>query len=309
MQAGTSTATSSDGVEAEPPACSCHRRGADHAVLADLLAIRPAESGSGCQWQRGHLEADDHDSLAEAACLIADYAMRWRCRGASANYLLWRDAVNSGVHLVGNDRKKVTPFFQTVFGIPGKSKPIAHLCGWVAEFVWYQVLQDRRADRGRLLKHLEGPDFHATSPGGDGLAVWEDAAQPSSYRFCLWEIKNHVGKASISGTISGAYKQLDERATEYLAKMTGISVAADTDPELVDLFSDLVTLWVDDSEKAGAGIAVSTHRHLMPDSCFTTMQEHFPGKTAAGQLEGLVAAIADFEAFSTDIQARIWNAL
>ena len=209
----------------ESAACTCQRRGDIHTPLKDLLSVTTGKGAKLCHWQIGRLEPSREESLQDAACQIADAAMRWRCRGAVGNYRLWRDAVNGGSRLYGADLRKVLPFVTTAFGTAATPKPEAHLCGWVAEFVWYQLAQEINIRSGRRLRRLEGPSFHATEPGGDGLTVWE-LETDATLTFCLWEIKNHVGESALSATVGRAYQQLEERATEYLAKLTEIAAAA-----------------------------------------------------------------------------------
>jgi hypothetical protein len=215
--------------------------------------------------------------------------------------------VTAGVVLDGNDREKVVPFVQTLFGLPGRAGPEEHARGWLAEYVWYQLSAELDDAPERLLR-LEGPSFHATEPGGDGLAVWARGAD-GLLAFCLWEIKSHIGAAAISSTVGRAYRQLGTRATEYLAKLTSIEAVARVDPALDELYAGLVDLWVDRSDRAGAGVAVATHAHLAPARCFSTMERHFPGRTSPGQLQGLIAAIGDFANFTRDVRERVWMPL
>ena len=294
-----------DILASEPVACSCQLKGSTHEPLSQMLSVE-AIPGGRVEWRKGLLSTADADKVATVACAVADMAMRWRCRGAPRSYILWRDAINSGAHLPPSDQRVVTPFFQTVFGIPAREKPIAHMCGWIAELLWYRITLDLDLPQ-RLVRHIEGPDFHATSPGGDGLVVWQNP--DGGLVFHLWEIKNYVGQGSISSTVRDAYEQLTERATEYLAKMTAIATAAGIDDDLVDILGNLVALWADDDERCGAGVSVTTHADALPSKCFTTMHKHFPGKQIPGQLEGLVTAVANFEHFAVDVRSRVWRAL
>jgi hypothetical protein len=178
----------------------------------------------------------------------------------------------------------------------------------VAEFIWFRIAAEMCIRDDRVLQGLEGPSFHATEPGGDGLAIWQ-RTNDGALTFCLWEIKNHVGISPLNNTVSRAYHQLDTRATEYLAKLTGVQAVARDDPGVDELYARLVDLWVDNSDRSGAGVAVATHAHFAPTRCFSTMQNHFPGRTGPGQLEGFVVAIADFGVFTRDVRERVWTAL
>lgn len=290
-----------------PIACTCDLAGSQHPTLSALLAVRLAGGSRSCRWHLGKLDSDRDAELGQAACSVADGTMRWRCRGARQTYEAWRTAVTSGVALEGKDREKVVPFVQTLFGLPGRARPDEHARGWLAEYVWYQLSAELDDVPERLIR-LEGPSFHATEPGGDGLAVWARVAD-GLLAFCIWEIKSHIGAAGISSTVGRAYRQIGTRATEYLAKLTGIEAVARADPALDELYAGLVDLWVDCSDRAGAGVAVVTHAHLAPARCFSTMYHHFPGRTSPGQLQGLVAAIGDFATFTRDVRERVWTPL
>jgi hypothetical protein len=289
-------------------ACTCHRQGSLHARLVDLLGVQSGGGKQRCRWELAKVDPAAQLVLDEVACVLADGAMQWRCRGAQANYELWRDAVLAGRSLSGDDYKKVVPFVRTVFGQPGSPPPPDHLCGWVAEFLWFRLAKESDSRPGGSLKRLVGPDFHATAPGGDGLAVWERDAD-RSLTFCLWEIKNHVGGSALTATIRRAYHQLHERAPEYLAKLTSVAAAANDVPEMRQLYGDLVNLWVDGSDRSGAGVAVGTHSALVPGRSFTTMDTYFPSLQGDMQLQGLIAAVARFDDLALDVRRRVWIAL
>jgi hypothetical protein len=276
--------------------------------LAVLLQVNDGRGSRYCHWQLAKLDTTRPDDLNVAACLVADSAMRWRCRGAGQSYQLWRDAVNGHRQLANTDRERVAPFVFTLFGDRNKPKPEEHARGWVAQFLWFRLSAELDRHPDRSLRRLEGPGFHITEPGGDGLAIWERTAD-GLLVFNLWEIKNHVGVSPISGTIGRAYRQLDGSATKYLAKLTSVEAVAREDPTMNALYAQLVDLWVDYSDRAGAGVAIATHGHRAPSRCFTTMHDHFPGRTGPHQLEGLVAAVGDFSAFTLDVRERIWTPL
>lgn len=294
----------------DPPvgACTCKRAATPHRSLKELLSVRSGGGAQSCQWELATLDASDADAADEVACIVADGAMQWRCRGAAKSYELWRDAVVTGQALTALDSKRVTPFIRTVFGLPAKPAQLEHLCGWIAEYLWFRLAQETTSRPSGTVRRIEGPNFHATAPGGDGFVVWERASD-GSLTFCLWEIKNYVGSSGVTGTIGRAYGQLQEKATEYLAKLTTVSAAAEDGTVMGQLYADLVNLWVDGSDRSGAGVAVGTHHANAPGRCFTTIGTHFPALTGPTQMQGLIAAIARFDDLALDIQRRVWTAL
>lgn len=126
----------------ETVACRCHRSGGPHRPLAALLSVSPLPRVEPCRARVGVLKLAQVEGLAEAACVVADTDMRWRCNGAPASYRHWRDAVNAGKILTGRCREMVEPFITTVFGSPVKPKPDGHVRGWVADFVSFQSLSN-----------------------------------------------------------------------------------------------------------------------------------------------------------------------
>jgi len=174
--------------------------------------------------------------------------------------------------------------------------------------VWFQITLELPDRPGRTLRRVEGPSFHATEPGGDGLAVWERLAD-EAMTFCLWEIKSYTGAKAVAATLRRAYGQLSERSMEYLAKLTGIEAAAREDPRIDDLYANLLELWTAESDRRAAGVAVATGSSFASASGFATMAKHLPGFTQDWQLEGLIAAIGDFKQFTFDVRERVWNVL
>lgn len=201
----------------------------------------------------------------------------------------------------------MTPFVKPVFGLPEAPPEPAHLCGWIAEFIWFRLAASLPSHSGRQVRHIEGPGFHATEPGGDGLVVWRDAHH-KALCFSLWEIKHYAGTRAVSPTIKDAYAQLDVRALEYLAKFTTIEAIAN-DPDLAPLSAEMVDLWGDADERCGVGVAVATSEANVPLKCFTTMGKYFPQFDRKGQLEGLIAGVGAFVPFCDNVRDRVWIAL
>ena len=85
--------------------------------------------------------------------------------------------------------------------------------------------------------------------------------------FRLWEIKKCTGKLPISSTISKAYRQLDSKASEYLARYTTIGQEI-RDAELAGFYSKLIELWVEAKTEAAAGISVAISLDRTPKRCF-----------------------------------------
>jgi len=235
--------------------------------------------------------------------IVAASAVEWQCRGAVQHYEAWCDAVAQSTQLAPDARRKLVPFIKPAFGLPDEPPLADHLQGYVAECVWY-ILAKENVPVGLTMRSIEGPSFLVTTPGGDGLVVYQ--RDDEVLIFQLWEIKKHDSTGGVSRTVSRALRQLDERAEEYLAQLT--TLANTYEPDVGQLYAALSDLWLDRDERAGAGVAVSTSDRYLPKNCFGRMHTRFPELSVA-QLAGLVVALGAFPAFANDVKDRIWSVL
>jgi hypothetical protein len=271
--------------------------------LSDVLVLERRGAANRCQWLRGKLSAPSNENRQTAVEIVADTAVKWQCRGAVQHYDAWRSAVAQGARLGADARRRLVPFIRPVFGLPGAPPSVEHLQGHVGECVWF-ILARENVPAGLRLKAIEGPSFLVTTPGGDGLVVYQRGDDVLIFR--LWEIKKHHSTGGVSRTVSRALRQLDEKAEEYLAQLT--TVAGSYEPDLAQLFAALSDLWLDRDERSGAGVAVSTSDQYLPRSCFGRMHTRFP-ELSIGLLGGMVVALGDFPAFAASVRDRVWNAL
>lgn len=273
------------------------------ARLSDVLVLDRKGAANRCQWLRGRLADPPAVNQRTAITIVADAAVRWQCRGAVQHYEAWRQAVADDTQLSVDQRQKLAPFIKPAFGLPARELPADHLQGHVAEYVWY-ILAQENLPAGLTLRTLEGPSFSVTTPGGDGLAVYQ--RRDAVLVFRLWEIKKHDSAMHLSRTVARAYKQLDKNAEVYLAELTTL---ADTyESEIAQLYAGLSDLWIDRDERAGAGVAVSTSDGHLPVRCFGTMHNSFPDLSNE-QLQGLVVALGDFPVFARAVRDQVWSAL
>lgn len=293
----------------QPGACTCYLAGDSHPALESMLAFMPGSGGGACSWTLAQLKPTQVEELDSAACLIADFAVEWRCKGTTHTYEIWRDATNSGVKLIGVDREVVTPYLDQVFGLPEKPRLDIHRRGWLAELIWYLLAEHIGSPSGRVLRRIEGPDWHPTKPGGDGLVIWETS--PGNLEFRLWESKQYTGAGTVSGSISDATKQIRNNALQYLAQATAIGAANGpvSEADVRQLYGELVSLWIAKSPKAGIGISVTTSHANAPRRAFSRVQTTFPDLSLPGQLEGLISTVGNFQDFADDVRNRVWNAL
>lgn len=273
-------------------------------ALVSVVQMAQPEPGK-CLWHLGTAVGLDLTQRAALAWLIAQAVMERRC-GASAALETWRTAALRGTKLTGTHRDVVAAFVVGVFGVPERpTSEDDHLIGHIAEWLWYLNALET-ISWTRSIELLEPPKFNVTEPGADGFVVFSDTATgQTSYR--LWEIKKHTGNSHVSSTIGTAYTQLTTNAMRYLAQQ--VSVHSDQPGAVGDLCKQLVDLWVECSDRAGAGVGVASGTTSPPTRCFTTMGNHFPGFIAAGQLEGLLLVIEDFEGLAREVRSYLWTVL
>jgi hypothetical protein len=179
-----------------------------------------------------------------------------------------------------------------------------HLEGFIAEHLWYAVTRGSEDDEP--LRHVWGPSFDVTDPGGDGLAIHVDSAQELFFR--LWETKKYTGPGDITATGLRAIRQLDREATRYLARFKGLGEEMG-EADLADFHSVLVDLWLAKDDQAAIGISLASSSSAVNRSCFARMTRRFPHMDAPHQLRGQANGTDDFPAFVDDVVDEIWNGL
>lgn len=249
---------------------------------------------------------DTSSNVDDLARLLAELIMEHRCRGCLQYYKIWKQRLGGGAGLSGPATEALRAFIKPVFGLPENpdSVPRSHMEGYVAEYLWYFLSLDGLA--GGNIARIEPPGFTATDPGGDGLIVHHNTSANLVFR--LWEIKKCTGSSGVSLTVRNAYRQLDAKATEYLARYTAIGQEI-ADATLSAFYGQLVDLWIDAKPEAAAGVSVATSLVLCPNRCFTTFGKKFPRFTNPVRLRGMLTAIGDFSEFVNKVREYIWTGL
>lgn len=277
--------------------------------LTSLLAISENTVQSGVEYVIGGQQLSVGEREA-AAQLLADDAMRIRC-GDSPVLARWRTRRDGGLPLTGVSAKTVRAYTGIGFGQPEDEATANedHLQGLVAELLWNRLIQERLVCRDkRRLVHAHPLKPDPLEPGGDGLIVYE--THDGTLVFRLWEIKKHDGASRVSATIRRASGQLSSRGQEYLAKLAGPETVEQAGP-LGELYAGMVELWLDGSERAGAGVSVGTSAQHAPGGpqAFRSIVTAFPGFATAGQREGIIVAVPDFPGFARRVREIVWSGL
>lgn len=233
------------------------------------------------------------DRIVEGACHKRDL------------YETWRE-VRDGLTTWGASDREV---FQKgvigpLFGVPSRPTPDDHLQGAIAEFLWFFITKAGTYE-GRLL-HLTRPKSRVTTQGGDGMEI--RVLQRGSVRFRLWEIKKAVGTSTVSGACSTAYRQLDERALEYLAEYARV-MEESRHPDVAALAPDMPTLWVDADDRASPGVAVTSTTMHQQGSYFNSFKSHFEQFKSPSRIRGAVILVPEYPKFCSEVRAEVWKGL
>lgn len=241
------------------------------------------------------------DDLAEC---LADKIMAFHLRGCPQHYNAWKQRLAGGSDLSSTTYDVISSaYVKPVFGLPGEPIAADHLEGAVSQYLWYFLIRESSSEG---IIRVEHPGFSALDHGGDGMVIHRLSAGYLMFR--LWEIKKNTGSSSVSSTINTAYEQLNSRAMEYLARYTAIGQEL-SDSELANFYSRLVDFWVEATQEAAAGVAVSLSADDVPTTCFTTFGNQFPSFVTPRRLKGMLSAIDDFTAFSEKVQRVVWRGL
>lgn len=251
-----------------------------------------------------------HDPSAVAVDILArelaDMIVKHRCRGCLHHYNAWKKRKEGGPPLSEASRKALEAFLKPL-GLPTDldNVPLDHLEGYIGEMLWFFLEQECPNEE---IVRIEPPGFKATDPGGDALVIHRAAGGYLMFR--LWEMKKCTGASAVSSTVNIAYKQLDDKALEYLARYSSIGQELqELDPELAEFYGKLMDLWTDAEPQAAAGVCIATSLQLVPKRCFTTFDRRFPRFTDPVRLKGMLAALDDFSGFSLGVREEIWKGL
>lgn len=284
------------------PQQACHVAAqSNYAVTSFATTVEKDSNSAGeCSYRLMSFVGLSKQDQAALAWVTARAIMRSRCGNANAVYQLWEDAALAGDVLSGRDHLKVIAFTTAVFGKPTDKPNEDHVQGHVAEWLWYLLTKERQ-ETDRTIQLLDSPKFSVTEGGGDGFIVWSD--NNANYFFRLWELKKHVGKNHVSGTIGTAYKQLSDHGARYLAQL--VSTHSSKPGDVGELCAALVDLWIEADARAGVGVAVTSATLPGPSRSFTTMGTKFSQFDQPGQLEGLLSTVEDFAKIAKNVRRYI----
>ncbi len=187
-------------------------------------------------------------------------------------------------------------------GSPNAPAPLDHLHGLVAEEIWLEIIAEKDWGLGPPIR-VEGHDWSATDPGGDGLTV--HALKDGAFCFRLWESKYHGTALPIRETVNGACRQVKSRATSYLSRFSLIAQRLTDDAALAGFYGRLPEMWVDRDPAAGVGIVVGASEIGSDDNRFNGMPGYFELEPERHQ--GQLNTVGDFAVFAMHVRDILWK--
>jgi hypothetical protein len=188
-------------------------------------------------------------------------------------------------------------------GTPEKPAMVNHLHGLIAESIWLEVVAEADTGLGSPIR-VEGHDWSATDPGGDGLTVY--STDDEGWCFRLWESKHHGSADPIRDTVNTACRQVKTRSLSYLTRFSLIAQTITDDASLATFYGSLAELWVNRDPAGGVGISVgATDDGHDGGDCFGNVTSYFELDDA--QHQGHLHLIADFNDLAERVQIELWK--
>ena len=234
---------------------------------------------------------------------VAEEAVRLRCSGVDGLPECWLSRRGGGPYTVPCADVMLSAFLRPSFGSPAAPPAREHLQGAVGELVWYLLVRDF-VHEPEVIYTVE-PSVSPLDHGGDGFVVHR--LPDGRLLFRLWEVKKSAS-GSVSGTVSTAYAQLEERAPEYLARLIP-QEQRHPDPEVRGLVSRSIIEWEQGGDEASAGVAVTLSKGDLPAQCFTTFPHRFGRMRTPNRLRGLLAGLDDLVTFADRVRDEVWSGL
>ena len=250
-------------------------------------------------------------SIDDLAILLAEKIVGYRCQSCMHHFEAWKNKLNNNTPLSHFSYKALRAFIVPTFGDPddNSTEPnIDHLEGFIGEWLWYFLLIESPFEK---IVYDIPPGFQSTDPGGDSFYVFKDEDEDLSFR--LWEMKKFAPRKKDSSqdirrTINNAYKQLNGKALEYLARI--VSTEQDiSKPDLKIFIGGLVDMWIDASPHASSGISITTSNNHITNNCFDNFIKYFPNCNNPNQLLGMITGVDDFSYFVQKVKEIVWKGL
>ena len=238
----------------------------------------------------------------EAANVVARSIAERRIGANPRLHAVWvrQLAVTDGARPPPSDQQLLAAGLLQNVGVPAAPASLSHLYGLVAEEIWHEIIVEQDLGLGSPIR-VDGHDYSAIDPGGDGLTV--HATGNGNFCFRLWESKYHGTVDPIRETVQEACRQLQRRALSYLSRFALIEQRLTDDLDLAKFYGRLPEMWVDKDPSAGASIVVGTSE--LQGDCFGIVPGYFG--LGPDRHQGELNALVDFPRFAGRTREILWR--
>lgn len=209
-------------------------------------------------------------------------------------------AAADGTQLSPSDQALLVAGLLQNVGVPAAPGSLSHLYGLVAEEIWLEIITEQDMGLGLPIR-VDGHDYSATDPGGDGLTVHQTGN--GTFFFRLWESKYHGTVEPIHETVQVACRQLRTRALSYLSRFALIAQRLTDDVELAKFYGRLPEMWADKDEAVGASIVIGSSG--VQSECFGIIPGYF--ELGPERHQGELNALGNFPDFAVRVREILWR--
>lgn len=254
------------------------------------------------------IRLDHANPAAEASMAVdlADYIMKSKLCNMPSFYSGWKQKTINGTPNLPAIKQALEGIVGISIGLSASQKPLDHRQGWVAEHLWYYLINGSYP-LGHTIRIFD-VGLSATEPGGDGL-VFHTTSSGLSFR--LWELKKiaHSSSTNVNQVISKASKQLQDKGTQYVSRFVLENQNKGLPPAEAAFLNQAIEAWIANTNTVGVGISTVSSKIHLQNPNFSPLVSAFPQISAHGNIEGRSIALDNFDVFCDLVCGSIWNGI
>lgn len=254
------------------------------------------------------IQLNHNNPSAEAAMAseLADYIMKVKLQSLLDFYNGWNQKRLFGTANTPTIQVALENIIGMCIGLSSNPKTEDHRQGWVAEHLWY-FLVNGSYPIGDVVRVFD-VGISPTEPGGDGFVIHQNT---TGLYFRLWELKkiSHTASTNVNQVISNATGQLNDKGTKYISKFVIENQNKGLSPAEEALLGQVINDWIDKKSTVGVGVSTISSRSQLQNPNFSPLVTTFPHISLAGNLEGRTIALENFDTFCDLVCRSLWNGI
>lgn len=252
----------------------------------------------------------DHTNPGQEALLadeLAELIMRGKLQGMAHIFNSWLTKRNQNLAIPQPHISALEGIISICIGTQAVPKPDDHRQGWVAEHLWYFLVNGSYPSVN--LVRIFDVGISSTDPGGDGLVIHRKLDGSLYYR--LWELKKVAGSATttVDQTISKAAGQLSANGVKYISRYVIQNQNQVMSVDEKNFLNEMIECWLSSDPRASVGIATISATAKLTSPNFNPLTSTFTAFAAQGSLEGRTIAIQNFDNFCDLVCRSIWKGI